>query len=252
MSRRLVLSTLAAVVATGLAALSAGPALANTTISINPGNIEPGGTLAASTGQDCALGGGPYADKDVWVFNLPGNSGSAGVFVSVSAVFDTGGTHVTKSIPADGGGISAGPGTSKAYIATPAGWRLLGATAVISGTADFFTLTHTCKAGSSTSPSPSPSPSKSPTSSPSSSSSSSPSSSPSAGDSGTPTPGSSPSESPGGGSSSSTGSSSPSGSGGLPVTGVALTAFAGLGTLLIAAGVFTLLAARRRRSLLDG
>lgn len=244
MSRRLVLSIFAAVVATGLAALSAGPALANTTISINPGNILVGGTPAASTAQDCALGGGPYSDKDVWVFNLPGNDASVGVFVSVSAVFDTGTTQVTKNIPADGGGISGAPGTSKAYIATPAGWRLLGATAVISGTASFFTLTHTCKAGSSTSPSPSPS--KSPSKSPS------PSSSPSASDNGTPTPGSSPSESRGDGSSSSTGSSSPSGSGGLPVTGVALTAFTGLGTLLIAAGVLALLAARRRRSLLDG
>lgn len=237
-------------VAAGIAVLSAaGPASANSTISINPGNIvKPGGTPA--TGSQCDIGNGPYTDKDVWVFVLPGPE--AGLFVSVTASFDTNGdgaadldvTFPTGSYPS--GFVQDNPQAPKAWIATPAGWTLKGATAVITGEADKFNLTHTCAAGTkpSMSPRPSKSPheSKSPSASPSASESASPSESPST------SPSEVPSESP---STPGTPVPSESGGGGLPITGVGVTTYALTGTFLVAAGVFALLAARRRRALGD-
>lgn len=243
-----------AAVAAGLAVLAAaGPAAANSTVNINPGNILPGGTLAGDprVEHNCEIGGGPVAGQDIWVFVLPGKD--AGDFVSVTAYFDTTGdgvadTHLT--IPTDGGALlNDGPQTPKAYIATPSGWRLTDATAVISGTASFFNLTHTC-VGSSQSPSPSPAgtPSQSPSTSPTPSTSESPGESPSStpSESTSTSPGASPSESP---STPGTPSPSQSSGGGLPVTGAALTGYALTGTVLVAAGVFALLLARRRRTL---
>jgi hypothetical protein len=240
-------------VAAGVAVLSAaGPASANSTIGINPGNIKPGGTLA--TGNLCDIGNGPYSDQDVWVFVLPGPQ--AGEFVTVTASFDTNGdgtadkdvTIPTGAYPS--GFVQDNPQAPKAWIALPQGWALTGATAVITGTADKFNLTHTCAAGSTPSPSPSVSrtPESSPSPSPSGSAgpSESPSTSPS--ESTSSSPGASPSES-----SSTPGTPVPSQSsgGGLPTTGVAVTTYALTGTLLIAVGVFALLAARRRRTLGD-
>jgi LPXTG-motif cell wall-anchored protein len=131
----------AAVVA-GLAISS--PASADTKIPINPGNVPT--TASAYGTHDCDknFGGGPYPDKDVWVFVLPANGGNAGDFVSVTATF---GTNGTLTIPADGGAIVTGKGTSKAWITTPAGWTLTAASATITGDADKFNLTHTCPAG---------------------------------------------------------------------------------------------------------
>ncbi|TNH23971.1 LPXTG cell wall anchor domain-containing protein [Micromonospora orduensis] len=122
------------------------PAAAASTISINPGNVP---TTAANFTQNCDpnLGGGPFANEDVWVFNLPGNPQTSGTFQSVTATFSTPGGPVTRTIPTDpNSAIVNNLGTSKAWIRLPAGWTLTGATAVISGTADFFVLTHTCAA----------------------------------------------------------------------------------------------------------
>jgi len=200
--------------------LLAGPSLAqaNTTISINGGNVP---TTASDYTHECSAnqGGGPYADKDVWVFVLPGNHASSGDFVSVTASFDTGGDGVADTvlhIDADGGGfLNGGPATSKAYIATTAGWTLITASAVITGEADFFNLTHTCPAGPSTSPSPSPSPSPSISGTPATTSGSS-----------TPDPG-------------------------LPVTGTAVGGIVLAGAALIVGG-FALILVRRRRDLPGG
>ncbi|MFC0096224.1 hypothetical protein ACFFKH_01615 [Micromonospora marina] len=92
--------------------------------------------------------GPPFADEDVWVFNLPGNQATTGTFQTITATFSTPGGPVTRTIPTDpNSAIVNDLGTSKAWIRTPAGWTLTGATAVISGTARFFVLTHTCAAG---------------------------------------------------------------------------------------------------------
>ncbi|MGN9909646.1 LPXTG cell wall anchor domain-containing protein [Phytohabitans sp. LJ34] len=195
----------------GLAAAS--PAWADTTVDINPGNVPA--TAEDHEDHGCDFGGGPFADKDVWVFVLPGNKGE---FVSVTAVF---GANGSLTIPTDGGAIVDDKGTSKAWITTPAGWTLTGATAVISGTADKFNLTHTCPAGGGNggeTPTPTPSQSESPsTTSPA-------------------TPGGSVSGTPGAG----------AGGGSLPVTGGAVLATAVLGVALVAGGA-ALLALRRRK-----
>ncbi|MDQ7909867.1 LPXTG cell wall anchor domain-containing protein [Phytohabitans sp. ZYX-F-186] len=197
--------------------VTAAPARAETTVGINPGNVP---TTADGHGtHECDLGGGPYADQDVWVFVLPGNGDTAGDFVSVTAVF---GEHGSLTIPTDGGAVVTGNGTSKAWIATPAGWTLTGATAVITGTAQKFNLTHTCPAGGGGGESPTPVPSGSPAPSTES------------------TPGAATSASvsgaAGGGSS----------GGSLPITGAATLTTAVVGAALVAGGV-ALLAVRRRK-----
>ncbi|GHJ51167.1 hypothetical protein Nm8I071_04740 [Nonomuraea sp. TT08I-71] len=64
----------------------------------------------------------------------------------MTATFSTPSGEVKLTIPDDGGAIVNNLGTSKAWIRVPAGWTLTDATAVISGTASEFVLTHTCAA----------------------------------------------------------------------------------------------------------
>ncbi|HEX6498208.1 MAG TPA: LPXTG cell wall anchor domain-containing protein [Micromonosporaceae bacterium] len=200
------------------------PAWANSDISINDGNVPT--TAANFDNHECNFGGGPYADSDVWVFVLPSNGGDAGVFLSVTATFDTGSGTTQLSATPPNGGIVNDNGTSKAWIKAPAGWTLTDATASISGTArdpkNGFNLTHTCPAtGGNTSPS-------------ATASASSP-----GGNGGSPS-GSSTGTVPG------TPGTSTSSGGSLPVTGTAVGAFVAVGLLLVAGGV-TLIVMRRRR-----
>lgn len=156
------------------------------------------------------------AGKEGWVFNLPGNHTTTGDFTSLTLAFNTPGGPVTINIMGDHAtypmGIITTSGTSKAYVILPAGWTLTNGSADITGVADYFVVTHTCRTTSTTSPSPSSSESKSKS----------------------PTPG-------GGGSSSSGG-----GGGGLPITGAPLTGIIVSGLVLIVGGV-TLFVMRRRR-----
>ncbi|MGN9909645.1 hypothetical protein ACTMTJ_19040 [Phytohabitans sp. LJ34] len=145
---------MAVLAAAGLLALGPSTAAWAATISINPGNVPT--TAEDHEDHGCDFGGGPFPDKDVWVFVLPGNKGE---FVSVTATF---GANGSLTIPTDGGAIVDDKGTSKAWITTPAGWTLTAATAEITGEGKSFNLTHTCPASSSPSPSPSKSPSPSP------------------------------------------------------------------------------------------
>lgn len=191
--------------------MAATPAWAVETIDINPGNVP---TTASGYKQGCDFGGGPYADKDVWVFVLPGNTAE---FVSVTATF---GANGTLTIPTDGGEIVDDKGTSKAWITTPAGWTLTAASAVISGTDTQFNLTHTCAASGSSTPTPGPTASAAPSATPGA---------------GTPGP-----------SASGTGTPGTGDSGGLPLTGTAVTGLVVAGGALVAGGV-ALLALRRRR-----
>jgi hypothetical protein len=216
----------------------AAPAQAeNITININQGNVST--TAAAYSGHECSdnLGGGPYADQDVWVFNLPGSSDQTENFVSITATWSTPGGPVTKTIADDGGAVVR-IGTSKAYITTDAGWTLTGATAVVSGSFDFFVLTHTCPA-SSTSPSASPTVPTSATPTPPTSATPTVPTSESA------TPGESQSPDP-----SRSVSVSASPSGGLPVTGTAIAGIVTTGVALLGLG-FVLVLLYRRRSLTD-
>ncbi|MFI6822204.1 LPXTG cell wall anchor domain-containing protein [Micromonospora sp. NPDC050187] len=122
------------------------PALAASTIGIDPGDVP---TTAAQVTQDCApsLGGGPRPNEDAWVFSPPGNRWTSGTFQSVTATFSTPDGAVTRSIPTDpNSAITSHTGTSRAWIRTPAGWTLTGASAVVSGTAEAFVLAHACVA----------------------------------------------------------------------------------------------------------
>ncbi len=157
----IVIAVLAAMVITGfLINRGPTPAFAQThTISINKGNVPT--TAKGFSSHDCDpnFGGGPFPDQDVWVFVLPGNDTT---FQSLTLHFDTNGDGIadtTKTIPTDGGAIDNAHGTSKAFIATPAGWTLVAAEAEVDGPQTFFNLTHTCPASGSPSPSPSHSPS---------------------------------------------------------------------------------------------
>jgi LPXTG-motif cell wall-anchored protein len=243
-------SRIAVAVATaGIAAFGiSSPAWADTTISINSGNVAGGGAVAATYPQhSCApnLGGGAYAGRDVWVFNLPsdGSASQKSRFVSITATFDTGSGTVTKTIPSDGTIVFIG--TSKAYVVTDAGWKLTGATAVVTKAEPFFVLTHTCPAGY-VSPSTGVVTTVPPTTAPGTPAPSSPAvTSPAA---------STTQEAPGGGSPSTEAApttaprtSQVADESGLPITGTALSGVVVTGVGLVAAGVAMLFLRRRRK-----
>lgn len=143
-----------------------GPAWAVSTININPGNVPT--TAAGFNNHECDanFGGGPFPNQDVWVFVLPGSHDTSGDFVSLTANFNGNGSITITAASNPGNFSNGGPATSKAFIITPAGFTLTGASAVITGTADFFNLTHTCPASGSPSPSPTMTPTASPTATP--------------------------------------------------------------------------------------
>jgi LPXTG-motif cell wall-anchored protein len=224
--------TVAAAAAVLIGSVTGSPALADSTVAVNSGNVPT--TASAYGTHDCDgnFGGGPYPGSDIWVFVLPGNQDKVGDFVSVTAVF---GANGTLTIPADGGAVVTGKGTSKAWIKTPAGWTLTGATAVITGTADKFNLTHTCPAvgGQPSSPTPAvtePTPTVTESTA-------------------TPAPTGGSDSGPGSSTGDSTGGTAGGGSDSLPVTGTAVTGLAMLGGALVAGGIVLLVLRRRRDGL---
>lgn len=233
----------AAGAAAGLFALASPAYAADVTIPLQ-GSL-PRTVASATNGCDAYSGGPAVAGFDTWVFNLPGSSSEGSSdpsehFVTVTATWSTGGSpaSVTLTIPTAPNSGIVHNGTSKAFIKLPAGYTLTAASAVVTaGSKDFFTLTHICKATTSTSPSPSTSPNgtPSPETSPSTGTSQSPGTSPSTGTSqstGTETsPAASPSTSP---------------TGGLPVTGTAVTGIVVTGVVLLGLGAGLLLLQRRR------
>lgn len=146
------------------------PAFGAAMISINPGNVPATATGFGNHACDPNHGGGPFPGQDVWVFVLPGNPGTSGEFVSITAHFkdQMNVTHdITITTVTDPNNFNTGqPGTSKGWIITPAGWTLTGAEATITGTASFFNLTDTCPAASG-SPSPTPTTTHTPSQTPS-------------------------------------------------------------------------------------
>ncbi|MCI4065011.1 LPXTG cell wall anchor domain-containing protein [Micromonospora sp. R77] len=250
--RHVARAALTAAAATATLALAT-PAWAESTTSLNPAHK---GTTAAQAQQQCddERFAGLADNQDGWHFVLPGGNAS-GSFQSLELTFTDGTNQVEVTVPdasdaypdhfySTGG---KAPRTIHAYVFTPAGWTLVDGSAVISGTADKFNLSHAC-AGTPTTASPTPTPSATtespaPTPTPSTPGEETP----------TPTPGGSesPSENP-----SVTPSAVPSGSagggggggseGGLPLTGVAATSISLTGLALIVGGV-VLMTLRRRR-----
>jgi hypothetical protein len=232
----------AAVIA-GMLVFGASAAWANTNVNINGGNVPT--TAAGAPTHECSSsqGGGPFADSDVWVFILP-DFNTAGNFVSLSAQFDTdhnGTADTTVSLPSSAGGfLNGGPAASKAFLKTTAGWTLITASAVISGTANFFTLSHTCPATGTQTPPPSGTPTPPPTQTPPPTETATP---PPGGES---SPPGGESSAPGGeGSTPGVPPTTPPGGGGLPVTGVALTGLIVVAVGLIGGGTALVLARRR-------
>jgi hypothetical protein len=137
-----------AVAGLGAWAVSSGTAWGDGSAVLHSGQVPT--TAAGYASHACgSLGGGPYADQDVWSFVLPDSSRD---FVSVTASFDLdgdGAADTTRSAPS-AGGISTGAGASKAWIAGPAGATLLDASAVTTGSASpakaFFNIMNTCPA----------------------------------------------------------------------------------------------------------
>jgi LPXTG-motif cell wall-anchored protein len=218
-------------------------------VPINPGNVP---TTAEDYEQECGenLGGGPYAGKDVWVFNLPGNADKTGAFLSITASFDTDGdgagdqTVIIEAGAADGDDIVS-LGHSKAYAITTAGWTLVGATATITGQAEKFVLTHTCAATApptSTPPTTTPATTTPATTTPATTtpatttpSTTTPTATVDTTPSPTETPTVSPTPPPGTGT-----------GGGLPLTGAAVSSVAALGVALVGGGAVLLMRRRRR------
>jgi hypothetical protein len=236
----------AAVVAVvGLFALApTAEAWADTGATINSANVPTSAADFTNT-CDANAGGGPLPGQDVWVFVLPDSSRD---FVKITANFDTDGdgiTNASRTAPA-AGGISTGPGTSKGWVLTPAGWVLISATAVVTGAAAdgvSFNLAHTCPANGRPGPSASASRTASPRPSASTTSTGSPSASPSTSETVAPPPTTRP---PSGTGPKPSGGPQTGGGGSFPTASSLLL---GGGSLLAAvAGAGLLIRARRRRN----
>ncbi|HET6212266.1 MAG TPA: LPXTG cell wall anchor domain-containing protein [Micromonosporaceae bacterium] len=207
------------VVAGGVALLAAAtPALANTTVLLRQSNVLANGNSDKGFGK-CTTD--QAANEDIWVFVWPGNNAGDLVDLTLNFASDGGFTADSQRTEADAT-KTLDNGTLKVSVSTPAGWRLINGTSVVTGTVpgndDEFNLTHTC-AGT---------PGSTPPTTPSDGGSSS--SDGGGGDGGSSTP--------------------PSGSGGLPVTGTAIGGIVVVGIGMLAAGV-ALMAVRRRRDLTD-
>jgi hypothetical protein len=135
------------------------------TIGLNPENVP---TTAAMYANQCDAdqGGGPFRKHDVWVFVLPGNYATSGDFVSLTGYFGANGSITTTTTTDPDNFQNGGSQTSVAWIVTPAGYTLTNATAVVTGTAGFFNLAHTCPARPLPTVSPTVSPTVHPTVSP--------------------------------------------------------------------------------------
>ncbi|GIF46752.1 hypothetical protein DFJ67_1442 [Asanoa ferruginea] len=109
---------------------------------------------AAEVGKhacEARLGGGPYPDRDVWLFQLPGDRVRTGDIVALSATFTTpDGQEVSRKAPGDGAGIA----DTRAWLVVDKGGRLTAATAAITGTVRNLAIAQTCPAESSPQASP--------------------------------------------------------------------------------------------------
>lgn len=211
----------------------AGPALAGTTVPLNPAHKDS--TAADFKDQECDLDQlPPVAGQDGWHFVVPGKGVT---FESISLTFEnTDGDEVTRD-----DAIIGNPSDKHAIIYTPEGWTLLNGSAEIDGTSSngYFNLSHTCPA-----PGMSPSPSEEPSEVPSDVPSDVPSEVPSD------VPSEEPSEEPSMAPSSP--APAPGDGGGLPVTGLAITGLIITGVGMVGAGVAMRALRRKNEETEDG
>ncbi|WP_036373174.1 hypothetical protein [Micromonospora sp. ATCC 39149] len=122
------------------------PAGPRTTIRLDPADA-PLPAAAREPACAAALGGGPYPDEDVWVFGLP--AGATGArFVTVTPEFVTPNRErVALTVPTEGGALVVDDaGADVAWLRLPAGWTLVGGSAVLAEDAGSFVLARVCPA----------------------------------------------------------------------------------------------------------
>lgn len=126
---------------------AAGTAWANSTIDLMPDQLPATASTAHASG-DCTdlVDAASYSDNDLWLFRLDG--ANAGDFMNVTLTFagPDGGADERVIEAGDADGDDIVDGVDIAWIATPAGWTLTGATAEITGFAEHFVLALTCPA----------------------------------------------------------------------------------------------------------
>jgi len=223
----------AAVAGASMVAVST-PAWADSTAVLNQSNVFADQTKFGM----CVEKPNQSSTEDIWVFVWPG--GMAGDLLDLTLNFDNNGDNIADAQRTEADGTKTiDNGTLKVWVTTPAGWKLLNGTSLISGTVpqNQFQLTHTC--GGTTTPTPGPTPSTDPTPTPSGPEPSEPN--PSEPNPSSPEPsGSSPGTTPG----------TPGGGGGLPLTGTSVAGIVVFGMALITVGA-AFLAVRRRRTIFD-
>ncbi len=147
----------------------AAPTVASAEMYVNVLPLRVPTTAVEVGSQKCAadLGGGPYADRDVWVFELPGERARTGDFGSLTGTFTTPEQgQVTRKAPSADGGILA----DRAWLAVERGSRLTSGVAGITGVARELSIAQTCPAApvieSAARKAPTPTPSATPTPTP--------------------------------------------------------------------------------------
>jgi LPXTG-motif cell wall-anchored protein len=159
LARAAVASLIGAAAALGAASVAAwaDPPPATNHPDINTGNVP---TYAKDFKQQCDQQIGVSDTEDGWLFVLPGTYSDSGDFITLTAKFSTDADdstiEQTVNVPSDGTFLNGGSATSKAIIHTAPGWKLITASATITGTASFFNLSHTCAAGGESTPTPGP------------------------------------------------------------------------------------------------
>jgi hypothetical protein len=161
-------TTVLAVATTGLVATSLGlsvayaattsPPPSGYSVSINQGNVPA--TAAGYGNQSCDEFSAKDATADGWLFVAPKNDN----FTRFEAVFDHG--TVFYNDPngnADSSGVTFPKPDQHLAVVTPAGWTLTNAYAVLDGSSEFFTLSHTCPATDTSTPPPPPATAAAPT-----------------------------------------------------------------------------------------
>ena len=119
-------------------------------VNVLPTSVPTTGAEVGKHACETKLGGGPYPDRDVWVFELPGDRVRTGDIVALTATFRTpAGQEVSRKVPGEGAGIVTG---RKAWLVVDHGRRLTAATAAITGTVRNFAIAQTCPAGMSSVP----------------------------------------------------------------------------------------------------
>src|SRR5690606_21092097 len=148
--KKLLVRLVPALVAAAVIATPTAAHAATRTVPLNPFDLL---TYADEFGdQSCEhVAGGPFADRDAWVFELSRSAGADAEFQSLRAVYLDLGWFIPIPRSADATIIADG---DLAVVTTGQGWKLVGGTAQVKDANRLatFKLLHTCPAGEPTEP----------------------------------------------------------------------------------------------------